>query len=159
MEVDRERLEPCEPRVALVEVTPPRLRKPDLRILEGAHDPPKKVALWNEIRIEDRDQGGVGEGQAVRQSACLVACPRSAPDVRDTNSLVPPHRDAARDDRRRFVIRVVEHLDLEAPGRPFDLTYRVEHALRHISLVVARHLTANDRLVAAREQARGPPSR
>src|ERR1700674_614598 len=129
-------------------MTPSRLHKPDLRIVESAHGAPQKVTRWNEIRIEDRDQRSFGKGQAVSQRARFVAFSRSAPDVRDPYFLEPPHRGAARDDRRRLVVRVVENLDLEAPGRPFDLTYGVEHALRHVSLVVDRHLHADERLVA-----------
>jgi len=51
-----------------------------------------------EVRIEDRHERRLSEGQAVSQGARLVPHSRSAPDVHDVDSLQLPHRDAARDD-------------------------------------------------------------
>src|SRR6266566_2535382 len=56
VEVDGQRLQAREPRVALVEVPPPRLRETDLRVVEDAKDAAEEVAGRHEVGVEDGDE-------------------------------------------------------------------------------------------------------
>src|SRR6202171_123908 len=91
VEVDGERLQAGEPRVALIEGAPPRLGEPDRWIFEDTEDAPEDIARRHEVRVEDRDERSVGESQSVSKGACLVAIARAAPHVVDLHSLEAPH--------------------------------------------------------------------
>jgi len=104
VKVDRQRLQPREPRIAFVEVTPSRLCESDRGIAESAEGAPQEIGRRDEVCVEDRDERSLGEGQAVRERPCLVTAPRGAPYVGDMQSLATPHRCAQRHDRGRLVV-------------------------------------------------------
>ena len=143
MEVDRQRLQPGEPRVALVEVSPPRLREADAGVVEDSHRAAQELSWRNEVGIEDGDERRVGQGHPVRERSRLETIARRAPDLSHRNSLATPVQDPARDDRRGLVIGIVEHLDLELLARPVQRTNGVQDTLGDVAFVVYRHLNAH----------------
>ena len=143
VEVDGQRLQAREPRVALVEVPPPRLRETDLRVVEDAKDAAEEVAGRHEVGVEDGDERCGGEVQSVLERAGLEVFTRTAPDVGDPCPLSPPVRCPAADDETGLVIRVVEQLHLEAVTRPLHRAHRVDDALGDVALVVDGDLHAD----------------
>ncbi len=150
MEVDRERLQPGEPRVALVEVSPARLDESDGLVGEHADRPAQEVGRRNEVCVEDRDERRSRERDAVRERARLEPDPLLAPHVGHVQPSAAPARQSLLDDRDRVVVRVVQYLHLEPRWGPLDRADRVDHARRDVALVVDRNLHADQGLVAPR---------
>ncbi len=148
VEVDGQRLQAREPRIAFVHVSPSRLREPDAGVIEDAHDPAQEVLWRDEVGVEDGDEGRGGQAHAVRERARLEAFAHAAPDVGDVDPFTPPVRRPAAGDVRGLVVRVVQHLHLEAIARPFHPAHRIDHALGNVALVVDRDLHAHGSLGA-----------
>src|SRR3989442_2086770 len=114
VEVDHERLQAGEPRIALVEVAPARLDETDAGIVEDAHRPAQEIAGWDEVRVEDGEERRAGEGQPKCESSGLVSLATAAPDMGHADAFAPPVRRAAADDAGGLVIGVVEDLHLQS---------------------------------------------
>ena len=150
VEVDGQRLQPREPRVALVEVAPASLHETDRFVGEDAHRPAQEIGRRHEVGVEDGNERRLRERHAVRERAGLEAGPLLPAHLRHLEAAPPPARDSRVDDGSRLVVGVVQHLHLEAVGRPLDRADRVDHALGDVPLVVDRDLHAHQRLSALR---------
>jgi len=156
VEVDEQRLQAREPRVAFVEVAPPGLHERDARVLESRERATQEVARRDEIGVEDGDQLGSSPLQSMGQRAGLETCSRAAPDVRDQDALAAPVGQPPGDDLDRLVVRVVEGLDLESAFRPVERAGRVKDSLGDIALVVDGDLHAHERKISSPFMGRWP---
>ncbi len=161
VEVNGQRLQPREPRVALVEVTPARLCETDARVVENAERAPEEIARWDEVGVEDGDEGGRGQAQPVRERARLETLTRATPHVGQADAFAPPVRRAPAHDGEGLVVRIVEQLDLQPLARPLDRAHGIDDPLSDVPLVVDRDLHTDvglganrDRCAAAQAEAR-----
>ncbi len=134
--IQHERLRPCEPAVALVEVVPCRLHHADVRIGEGRKKASQKIGRRDEIGIQDEKEVSPGSPDPVGQGPGLEATPRAAVEVLDASAPTPPSGNASRGDGARLVRRIVEQLDLEAIARIVEAARRIDQPLDDVSLVV-----------------------
>jgi hypothetical protein len=90
VEVDRKRLQPREPRVALVQVTPSCLREADGWIIENPQRAAQEFPRRHEVRVEDCDEGRGRKRHAMRQRAGFEAIAPFPSDVRHVDSAMTP---------------------------------------------------------------------
>jgi len=145
VKVDRHRLQPSEQRVALVEMTPTRLRECDRGVVECADRPPQKIRRRDEVGVEDGDEGRIRLLHAVGESAGLESGAGGPAQLRHADSLAAPVRHPSGEDLDRLVVRVVENLDLKPIVRPVDRADRIEDPLDNVALVVDGDLHADAR--------------
>src|SRR5262245_11226975 len=126
-------------------MSPARLDHADAWVGEGRDGLPEKAARRNEVRVEDGDQLAARAGDALAESTCLVTAALAAMEVVDGETGRTQTRDELRDDRRRAVGRVVEHLDLEPLARIVEPRDRLDQTGRHGHLVVEGELNGHDR--------------
>ena len=152
VEVDGQRLQEGERRVALVEVPPAGVGETDLLIFEGGHGAAQEVGPGHEVGVHHRQQRRRRQLHPVRQRARLVAGSRTSPDVVDPQAAPAPVTHPAGDDLGGVVVGVVQDLDLQPRARPVQGAGGVDHALGHVALVVDRKLHADRRLAAVGER-------
>ena len=144
VEVDHQRLQPGEQRIALVQVDPAGLDETDAGVRERARGAPQEVRRGKEVGVEDGDQLGLGGGQPSRERACLVAAADLAPEVGDAQAAPPPGGHPGGDDGDGLVVGVVENLDLQPLARPVQRRSGVDHPLGDVALVVDRQLDGDE---------------
>ena len=150
--VDRDRLEPCEQRVVAVQVTPARLYERQLFPVEMRNGTAQEVGCGDEVRVEDRDELTGRTRQAMLKRACLEAGSLCTLQMDDVHASGPRSADRSRDERRRLVGGVVEHLYLEQLARIVEAARSFDHALRHVELVVNGQLDGDSRQPPAAPQ-------
>jgi hypothetical protein len=145
MAVEQYRLRFRQQRVVLVDVAPPRLDHPDLRIGEVREQSEQEVPRRDEIRVEDRDIFAARDLQAGLERARLVTDAVPAVQVLDVDPLgrVAPHRELG--NTLGLVGRVVEHLDLQQLARIIDGAHRLDQPVGDVHLVVERKLDRDRR--------------
>ena len=83
--------------------------------------------------------------QPFLESAGLEAGAMAAGQIVNADAAPPMSLDGSPRDSPRVVSRVVEHLDLEEPGRVVDSRGRVDQSLGDVPLVVHRKLNGDSR--------------
>src|SRR6267143_6085391 len=121
-------------------MTPACLRESDARVVENAQCAPEEVTRWDEVGVEDGDEGGCGQPQPMRKRACLEALARPSPDVGYADTLAPPVRRTPADDGEGLIVRIVEQLDLQPVGGPLHRAHGIDDPLGDVALVVDRNL-------------------
>ena len=132
-------------------MAPASLREANTRVVENAYGAAQKIGQGHEVGVEDRDERGAREGQAVSERARLETLAGAAPDVGDVDSFLPPVGDAPARDERCLVVRVVEDLHLEPFPGPIHLAYGIDDAFGDVAFVVDRDLHADVVLISARD--------
>ena len=147
MPVEQNGLRLGQQRVIAIDVVPPHLDHADLGIGEILDRVLQYVGLRQKIRVEYRDELGIGVLQTVFQRPRLEARAIVAMDVVDIDAFALELLDRLRRDTHRLVRAVVQHLNLQKfpgivdPARVFD------DALGDVLFVVHRQLNADGRQV------------
>ena len=127
----------------------------DVGIAEVADDVAQELGLRKEVRVEDRDEGALGDLEAGVERARLVAHAIDSVQIHGVDAAGSQPLDVRADERLRLVGRVVEHLDLELVPRVVDGGDGLEQAGRDGRLVEERQLHGHARqLVVAHGLAR-----
>jgi len=145
MAVEQDRLDLGQQRVVLVDVSPPRLDHPDLRVAEVGHQAGQEIGGRNEVGVEDADELAARDLQAGFERARFVPDPIRAVVVLDVDAFRGEAAHRLLGDAARFVGRVVEHLDFEQLARIVHLADRVDQAVGDVHLVVDRQLDGDPR--------------
>jgi hypothetical protein len=138
--VEQQGLSARQQRVFAVQVCPTGLHHGHLRILEVADDVRQKLRLRDEVGIENRDEFTSCRTQAVIESTCLVPDAVRSTNVCDVEPLILELGDFAAREHARFVVGVVEHLDVQEFARVLDLRDGIQQAFDDGGFVVQRQL-------------------
>ena len=136
--VQQQGLDPRQPVVIAVDVTPSGLHHADGWIVEAAHAAAEEVGLGDKISVEDGHEWGRVECKSVAERARLVARPDWTSDVRDGDAAGCPMPHSVRHNRCRPVCAVVQDLDPEL--RPIEARNRIDQPGRDGRFVVQREL-------------------
>ena len=115
MRVEVDRLRARERRLVAIQMSPARLHHADVRIREPGDHSLQQVRRRHEVGVENRDELGRRQLDAPGERARLVALPFVPANVIDRYAREPMSSDTLLDDRRGFIVRVVEHLNVELP--------------------------------------------
>lgn len=121
MPVEQPRLDTSQQRLLGVEVGPTRLDQGEPRLAEQDWDgAPQEIRRRDEVRIEDRDEGGVGAVESSGEGAGLERCALSPVHELDAEACALPMLDSGTAQGQGAVGAVIEHPDLEVLTRPVE---------------------------------------
>lgn len=134
-----------QPRVALVQVVPPRLHHSHARVRHDGEEPLEQVGFGNEVGVEDQHELARRALQARSQGTRLEALATGPSQHRHVHPSPAPEAGAPLRQNRGLVGGVVENLDLKAVPRMRKPARRVDQPLHHVLLVVDRELNRHPR--------------
>jgi hypothetical protein len=141
--VQKHGLHPRQQRVASIQMTPPGLDHPDLRIGEKMDCPLKQVWRRDEVGIENANKLTGGRFEPDRERTGLESRPIDAMNQLNIEAALSQCFRARRSHFARIVGRIVQHLDLQQISRVIELTDRTQKALHYVNFIKNRKLNRN----------------
>src|SRR6266481_4810329 len=89
MSIQKDRLHPCEQRIAAVQMPPPSLNHSNFWIGEEMDGPFKQVFFWNKIGVEDAKRFAFRSSKSHGQGASLKSGAISTMDPLDIETALP----------------------------------------------------------------------
>ena len=136
MAVQHDRLDPCQDRVAPVEIGPSGLYQAHPIVTEPVHGVPEEVRRRDEVGVENRDERAARHLEPLLQRARLVSGAFLPVNIVDIDAGRPVTFDATGRETTGFVGRVVQNLYLQPFAGIVDTADGVDQPFDHVLLVV-----------------------